>query len=59
MARHRLYAITGSYDRVKRLCRRLSCGRPLPFRRIEVAPGDEAQVDFGRGAPLELPAAQH
>jgi hypothetical protein len=24
----------------------------LPFRRIEVAPGEEAQVDFGTGAPI-------
>jgi len=46
---------TGGYDSVKRFCRRLQQGRPLPFRRIEVAPGDEAQVDFGRGAPLLTP----
>ena len=26
--------------------------RPLPFRRMECAPGEEAQVDFGTGAPL-------
>ncbi len=46
---------TGRYDSVKRFCRRLQRGQPLPFRRIEVAPGDEAQVDFGRGAPLVRP----
>jgi transposase len=46
---------TGRYDSVKRYCRRLQRGQPLPFRRIEVAPGDEAQVDFGRGAPLLRP----
>ena len=25
---------------------------PLPFRRIEVASGEEAQIDFGTGAPI-------
>ena len=25
---------------------------PLPFRRMEVAPGEEAQIDFGKGAPV-------
>ena len=42
----------GGYDAVKRFCRRLQQGRPLPFRRIECAPGEEAQVDFGRGAAV-------
>lgn len=45
----------GGYDAVKRFCRRLQFGQPLPFRRIEVGPGEEAQIDFGRGAPLILP----
>ena len=27
----------------------------MPFRRIEVEPGLEAQVDFGKGAPVERP----
>jgi transposase len=39
----------GSYSSVKRFVRRLGKASPLPFRRIEVAPGEEAQVDFGRG----------
>jgi transposase len=43
---------TGGYDTVKRFCRRLQQTQALPFRRIEVAPGDQAQVDFGRGAPI-------
>jgi len=43
----------GSYSSVKRFVRRLGCTRPLPFRRIEVEPGEEAQVDFGRG-PLVI-----
>jgi len=40
----------GSYDSVKRFVRQLEQARPLPFRRIETEPGQEAQVDFGQGA---------
>ena len=46
---------TGSYDAVKRFTARLRAATPLPFRRMECAPGEEAQVDFGRGAPIVLP----
>jgi transposase len=42
----------GSYDSVKRFVRRLGKATPLPFRRMECAAGEEAQVDFGRGAPI-------
>jgi transposase len=41
-----------SYDSVRRYLRRLGHVRPLPFRRMECAAGEEAQVDFGTGAPL-------
>jgi transposase len=41
-----------SYDSVKRFVRRLGGKTPLPFRRMGCAPGEEAQVDFGTGAPL-------
>lgn len=40
------------YDSVKRFVRRLREETPLPFRRMECAAGEEAQVDFGTGAPL-------
>jgi transposase len=46
------YGFTGSYDCVKRFVRRLGAGMPLPFRRLECGPGEEAQVDFGTGAPV-------
>jgi len=46
---------TGSYSSVKRFIRRLGQATPLPFRRMECAPGEEAQVDFGQGAPIEEP----
>ena len=41
-----------SYYSVRRFARRLGATRPLPFRRLECAPGEEAQVDFGAGAPV-------
>jgi len=41
-----------SESSVKRFVRSLGAGRELPFRRLECAPGEEAQVDFGSGAPV-------
>src|SRR6266513_1578351 len=40
----------GSYYSVQRFVQGLRAALPLPFRRIEVEPGQEAQVDFGQGA---------
>lgn len=40
----------GSYESVKRFVRRLRQTRPEAVQRIEVQPGEEAQVDFGTGA---------
>jgi len=45
----------GSYWSVRRFVNRLVQRTPLPFRRMECAAGEEAQVDFGSGAPLILP----
>ena len=42
----------GSYESVKRFVRRLRRAEPARVWRIEVAPGEEAQVDFGLGAPI-------
>lgn len=42
----------GGYESVKRFVRVLAAATPLPFRRIETAPGEEMQVDFGQGAPV-------
>ena len=45
-----------SYDSVRRLLKRLGASRPVaPFRRMECAPGEEAQIDFGTGVPITLP----
>ncbi len=46
------HAFEGSYDSVKRYVRKLIQRHPLPCRRMECAPGKEAQVDFGLGAPV-------
>lgn len=41
---------SGAYGSVKRFVKRFGEETPLPFRRMECAPGEEAQVDFGTGA---------
>jgi transposase len=43
---------TGTYYSVRRFVRRLEPACELPFRRLECEPGGEAQVDFGKGAPV-------
>ncbi|MFV1968452.1 MAG: IS21 family transposase [Pirellulaceae bacterium] len=49
------HAFEGSYDSIKRFARRLRTGGALPFRRMECAAGEEAQVDFGTGAVIVTP----
>jgi hypothetical protein len=44
------HQFTGGYDAVKRFVRSLQTATELPFRRMECAPGQELQVDFGQGA---------
>jgi transposase len=39
-----------SYYSVRRFVARVAHKTPLPFRRMETLPGEEAQVDFGSGA---------
>ena len=41
----------GKYWSVRRFVKRLGASQELPFRRIEVDPGWELQVDFGAGRP--------
>ena len=50
---HRGY--TGSYDAVKRLARKLRKREPKVSCRFETEPGQEAQVDYGEGAPARDP----
>ena len=42
---------SGGYDSIKRYVRKLRNKTPDLYARIETPPGDEAQVDFGEGAP--------
>jgi transposase len=46
------HGFSGSYHSVRRLVLSLGKHRPLPFRRMEVEPGEEAQIDFGTAAPV-------
>lgn len=49
------HGFAGSYYSVRRFVRRLGQTSPIPFRRMECMPGEEAQVDFGVGAPIMTP----
>jgi len=49
------HGYAGSYYSVRRLVKKLTATMPAPFRRMECEPGAEAQVDFGRGAPIVGP----
>jgi transposase len=46
---------TVGYDSVRRFLKHLVRSQELPFRRMECAPGEELQVDFGQGAPVVTP----
>jgi transposase len=46
------HGFDGKYHSVRRYVRLLGQGQALPFRRMECAPGEEAQVDFGSGIPV-------
>jgi transposase len=43
---------TARYWSVRRFVQRLAGSAGLPMRRMECGPGEEAQVDFGTGAPI-------
>ena len=44
------HGFAGSYSSVRRFLQSLQARTPMPFRRLETDPGEEAQVDFGQGA---------
>ncbi len=46
------HGFAGSYQSVQRLVRKLGAATPLPFRRMECQGGEEAQIDFGKGAAI-------
>ena len=46
------HGFTASYSSVRRFLQKLDRSVPLPVRRMETDPGEEAQVDFGTAAPV-------
>lgn len=44
------HGYAGSYHSVRRLIKKLTMANDPPMRRMECAAGEEAQVDFGKGA---------
>jgi transposase len=46
------HGFSDSYQSVQRFVRKLRATSPLPFRRMECDPGEQAQVDFGTAAPV-------
>jgi len=51
------HGFTARYNSVKRFCRTLRRREPEQFDRLEFLPGEEAQVDYGEGAPTRHPTS--
>ena len=51
------FGFTGAYNSVKRFAGGLCEREPEQFDRLEFAPGEEAQVDYGEGAPTRVPGS--
>jgi transposase len=51
------FGFTQRYNSVKRFCRGLRAREPEQFDRLEFLPGEEAQVDYGEGAPSLYPGS--
>jgi len=49
------FAFEHKYNSVKRFCRALRKKNPAQYDRLEFGPGEEAQVDYGLGAPTLKP----
>jgi transposase len=49
------FAFTHRYNSVKRFVRGLRRREPARFDRLDFGPGEEAQVDYGEGAPTRNP----
>ncbi len=52
------HGFAGAYNTVKRYLARLNACHPLPFRRMEMQPAEEMQVDFGVGAWVQEPGTK-
>jgi len=51
------FGFTQRYNSVKRFCGHLRSRQPEQFDRLEFLPGEEAQVDYGEGAPTLYPGS--
>src|SRR3990170_4378534 len=51
------FGFARGYNSVKRFCRALRAREPEQFDRLEFLPGEEAQVDYGEGAPTLHPGS--
>lgn len=49
------HGFADGYQSVQRFVRDLQAASPVPFRRMECLPGQEVQVDFGKGASIVEP----
>ncbi|MDR5777136.1 MULTISPECIES: IS21 family transposase [unclassified Caballeronia] len=49
------FGFAAGYDSVKRFVRTLRHHEPAQFDRLDFLPGEEAQVDYGEGAPTRVP----
>ena len=49
------FGFAGGYNSVKRFGGKLREVNPVQFDRLAFAPGEEAQVDYGEGAPTRVP----
>ena len=53
------FGFESRYNSVKRFCRGLRKQAPEQFDRLEFLPGEEAQVDYGEGAPTLHPSGRY
>jgi len=49
------YSFNGSYYSIRRFVKHIHEDHTIPFRRMECMPGEQAQIDFGAGAPVISP----
>ena len=52
------FGFAGHYNSVKRFVAQLKVREPEQFDRLEFAPGEEMQVDYGEGALTRVPGSQ-
>ena len=52
-----IYGFTGAYNSVKRFAGKLCESDPVQYDRLEFAPAEEAQVDYGEGALTRVPGS--